>query len=102
MGRGCERNAGIKMGENFREGLNSDLSVFGRNLFEWQDLKIQVAAKTATIYLDGQLAYTLSFKQDFGKVVGLLYHFNGPAAVDYVRLKDGNGNPVYQDEFDAK
>ncbi len=99
MGRGCERNAGIKMGENFREGLNSDLSVFGRNLFEWQDLKIQVAAKTATIYLDGQLAYTLSFKQDFGKVVGLLYHFNGPAAVDYVRLKDGNGNPVYQDEF---
>ena len=101
MGRGCERNAGIKMGENFREGLNSDLSVFGRNLYEWQNVKIQVLAKTATIYLDGQLAYTLSFKQDFGKVVGLMYHLNGPAAVDYVRLKDGKGNSVYQDEFEG-
>jgi len=100
MGRGCERDAGIKMGENFREGLNSDLAVFGRNLHEWQDLKIKVVAKTATIYFDDQVAYTLSFKQDFGKVVGLIYNFNSPGEVDYVKLRDAGNNSVYNDDFD--
>jgi hypothetical protein len=100
MGRGCERDAGIKMGENFREGLNSDLSVLGRNLHEWQNLKIKVINKTATVYFDDLLAYTLSFKQDFGKIVGLTYNFNSPGEVDYVRLRDPRNVIVYEDNFD--
>ncbi len=100
MGKGCERNIGIKMGEVYRDGIKNDLSALGRNLFRWQHLQIQVANKQATIYLDNQPVYTISFNNDFGKVVGLAYNFAGTGAVDYVKLKNGENKLVYEDEFE--
>jgi hypothetical protein len=99
VGKGCERNTEIKMGEEYRNGMNSDLSAFGRDLRKWQQLGVQVVNKQATIYLDQQAVYTIRFKNDFGKIVGLSYNFIGTGAVDYVRLKNGE-KLVYADEFD--
>lgn len=99
VGKGCERNIEIKMGEEYRNGMNSDLSAFGRDLHKWQRLQIQVVNKQATIFLEEQPVYTIGFKNDFGKIVGLSYNFIGTGAVDYVRLKNGE-NLVYADEFD--
>jgi hypothetical protein len=99
MGKGCERNIGIKMGEVYHDGIKSDLSAFGRNLHEWQHLQIQIVNKQARIYLDEQPVYTINFKNDFGKVVGLVYNFTGMGAVDYVKLKNGENKLVYEDEF---
>jgi hypothetical protein len=98
-GIGCERNVEIKMGEEYRNGVNSDLSAFGRNLHKWQRLQVQVVNKNATVYVDEKPVYTISFKNDFGKIVGLNYSFTGTGAIDYVRLKNG-GKLVYADEFD--
>jgi hypothetical protein len=100
MGKGCERDIGIKMGEVFQEGINSDLSALGRDLHKWQRLQIQITGKHATIYLDEQPVYTITFKNDFGKVVGLVYNFTGTGAVDYVKLKNGENKLVYEDRFD--
>jgi len=44
--------------------------------------------------------HTITFKNDFGKVVGLNYSFAGTGAIDYLRLKNGEGKLVYEDEFD--
>jgi len=99
-GKGCERNIGIKLGEVFRNGSNADLSAFGRDLYNWQHLEVRVAHKQATIYLDEKPVYTVTFKDDFGKVMGLNYNFTGTGAVDYVKLKNGEGKLVYEDEFD--
>ena len=98
-GKGCERNIAIKMGEVVHNGTNSDLSAFGRDLFHWQHLQIQVAHKQATIYLDEKPVHTIAFKDDFGKVLGLNYSFTGTGAIDYVKLKNGEGKLVYEDEF---
>lgn len=100
MGKGCERNIGIKIGEVYHDGIKNDLSAFGRNLYKWQHLEIRVVGKQATIYLDEQPVYSITFKNDFGKVVGLVYNFTGTGAVDYVKLKNGENKPVYEDEFD--
>ena len=99
-GKGCERNIAIKMGEVYHDGTNSDLSAFGRDLYKWQHLQIQVAHKQATIYLDEKPVYVITFKNDFGKVMGLNYNFTGTGAIDYVKLKNGEGKLVYEDEFD--
>jgi len=99
-GKGCERNIGVKMGEVYQNGSNSDLSAFGRDLYSWQHLQIKVAHKQATIYLDEKPVHSISFKDDFGKVVGLNYSFTGTGAIDYVKLKKGDGNLVYDEEFD--
>jgi hypothetical protein len=98
-GKGCERNIAIKMGEVYQDGTNSDLSAFGRNLYSWQHLRIQVAQKRATVYLDDQLVHTITFQKEFGKVVGLVYNFEGTGAVDYVTLKNGENKLVLDDEF---
>jgi hypothetical protein len=100
MGKGCERDIAVKMGEVFHDGIHKDLSVFGRNLYQWQRLQIKVADKKATIYLDEQPVYSITYKNDFGKVVGLVYNFSGTGAVDYVRLQNGENKVVYADEFE--
>jgi hypothetical protein len=100
MSKGCERDVGIKMGEIYHEGSQNDLSAFGRNLYKWQRLQLQVTGKRASIYLDEQPVYNITFKNDFGKVVGLVYNFNGTAAIDYVKLKNGENKLVYEDDFD--
>lgn len=99
MDKGCERNVEVKMGEQYRNGIDTDLTAFGRDVHQWQHLQIQVVNKQATIYLDEKPVYTVTFKNDFGKIVGLNYNFGGTGAVDYIRLKSGD-KLVYADEFD--
>ena len=99
-GKGCERNIAVKMGEVYENGTTSDLSSFGRDLYTWQHLQIQVAHKQATIYLDEKPVHVITFKNDFGKVMGLNFNFMGTGAIDYVKLKNGEGKLVYEDEFD--
>jgi hypothetical protein len=100
MQKGCERDIALKMGEVVLDGISTDLSAFGRNIYEWQNLKVDVVNKKATISIDEKSVYTVDFKNDLGKIVGLAYHFTGTAAVDYVRLKNGDGKLVYGEEFE--
>ena len=99
-GKGCERNIAIKMGEVVQNGMNTDLSAFGRDLYQWQRLRLKVVDKQAAIYINDQLVHTISFKNDFGKVMGIVYNFVGTGAVDYVKLIDRQGKAVYEDNFD--
>jgi hypothetical protein len=100
VAKGCERDIALKMGEVYQDGSQNDLSAFGRNLYSWQRLQIQVARKSVTIYLDERPVYSTAFKNDFGKVVGLVYNFTGTGAVDYVKLKNGENRVIYEDNFD--
>jgi hypothetical protein len=43
---------------------------------------------------------SITFKNDFGKVMGVNYSFTGARAINYVKLKNGKGKLVYEDEFD--
>jgi len=99
-GRGCEHNIAVKMGEIVQNSSNSDLSAFGCDLYSWQHLRVQVTHKQATIYLDEKPVHSITFKNDFGKVVGLNYNFTGTGAIDYVKLRNGRGKLVYEDEFE--
>jgi hypothetical protein len=98
--KGCERYNNIKMGEVYEDGVQNDLSLLGRDLYQWQQLQIRVVNKQAIISLDGQPVRTIRFKKDFGKIMGLAYHFTGTGGVDYVKLKNGENKVVYEDEFE--
>ncbi len=101
MHKGCERDVALKMGEVVLNGMSTDLSAFGRDMYQWQNVKVDVVNKKANISVDGKNVYTVDFKNDLGKIVGLAYHFNGTAAIDYVRLNNGDGKMVYNDEFET-
>jgi hypothetical protein len=99
MGKGCERNAGIKMGEVIQDGVDHDLSAFGRDLYETQNIKVSVKNKHAEIFLDGTKVHTVIFKEDFGKVMGLTYTFLGTGSIDYVKLTNGSDKVVMEEDF---
>jgi hypothetical protein len=99
-GKGCETNAGYKLGEIVRSGSNNDLSALGCDLFDWQDLELIVENRGATIYLNGRPAYHEDYQQNFGNIMALIYIFDGTGSIDHATLKDGNGGLVFRDTFD--
>ena len=99
-GKGCEKNAAYKLGEIFRSGKNNNLSELGCNVYEWQELEIQVKDRHAVIYLNGQPSYRETYKEDFGKIVALIYIFDGTGSIDYAKLEDGIEQIVFEDNFD--
>lgn len=100
--KGCERNASYKMGEIVRGGENNDLSALGVAPYEWQDVGIAVEDNRAKISLNGKIVFRETFEEDFGEIMGLVYLFDGTGALDSVRLTDGNGKIVFEDDFALK
>jgi hypothetical protein len=99
-GKGCESNIAVKMGEVVHQGSRNDLSALGTDLHTWQHLQLRVENKCATIYLNKKPVHSITFTKDFGKVVGLVFNFNGTGAIDDVTLKNGENKVVLADTFD--
>jgi hypothetical protein len=97
--KGCVGDLHIKLGEIVKSGKDFNLSGLGTNIYQWQKLRIENKNKTATVFLNDVQAVQLTYKKDFGKIVGLVYAFNGLGSVDYIDLKDITGKSVYHDEF---
>jgi len=97
--KGCETKAGYQLGEISKSGRNSDLSALGCNVFDWQDLEVRVEGRQATIYLNGKPTYQENYQKDFGKIMALIYAFDGTGSIDYARLKNGKGQVVFEEDF---
>lgn len=98
--KGCEIKAGYKLGEITREGINNDLSALGCHVYDWQTLKVRVKGRKAAIYLNDKLACEEVYKQDLGKIMGLVYTFDGTGSIDYAKLEDEKEQAVFVDHFD--
>jgi len=97
--RGCETNAGYKLGEIIRSGTNNDLSHLGVDVFQWQEIRVRVKNKQAEIILNGQLLVTETFREDFGDIMAITYIFSGTGSIDHVRLAGKNGEVAFEDNF---
>jgi hypothetical protein len=98
--KGCERYASYKLGEIVRNGEDNDLSALGCNVYDWQEIEINVRNKNAEIYINEEVAFQEVFREDFGKIVGLLYIFEGTGSLDYVTLTGADGQTVFEDNFE--
>jgi transcriptional regulator with XRE-family HTH domain len=98
--KGCEKYAGYKLGEISRKGKDNDLSALGCDVYSWQELEVHVEDRHAVIYLNGQPAYQETYRQDFGMIVALIYIFDGTGSIDYSRLEGGDGQVVFEDDFE--
>jgi hypothetical protein len=100
--KGCVSELEILVGEVYKGGKDNDLSLFGTDVYEWQTLHIKSENKNVSILLNSVVAHELSFKEDFGKIKGILYTFTGPGSVDFLRMKNTKGETVYEDDFEMK
>ena len=84
----------------FRSGEDNDLSALGCDIYDWQELTVKVRDKQADIIINGELAFSETFKEDFGNITGLIYIFEGKGSIDYVKLEDTEGKVVFEDGFE--
>lgn len=98
--KGCESNIELKLGEVYKSGKENDLSMFGTDVYQWQNIRLKVIDKNAEVYLNGSKVYEQQFEDDFGSIVGLDYRFSGLGEIDYTVLKDPDGKKVYEDTFE--
>lgn len=101
--KGCERFAGYKLGEIIKNGSENDLSALGTDLYQWQNLGLEVKNRHAQILINGQVGYEETFSEDFGQIKGMAFIFSGKGSIDSVGLTNASGAPVYSEDFsDAK
>ena len=98
--KGCEHYAYYKLGEIERSGSNNDLSALGCNVYEWQEVGIKVVNKSASIRINGKDCFNEKYKEDFGKIVALIYIFERTGSIDFVKLYNKDGNVAYADDFE--
>jgi hypothetical protein len=97
---GCVGELQMKLGEVYMNSRDNNLSGLGTNIYEWQKLRIENRDRSAAVFLNDKQAIQIRYHRDFGKIVGLIFTFNGQGSVDYISMKDLNGKIVYSDDFD--
>ncbi|MCP4309625.1 MAG: hypothetical protein GY790_00040 [Bacteroidetes bacterium] len=96
---GCVSNLTLRYIDYQEKGRTSDLSGFGCNMDEWQNLKIAARGKSVSIMLNDRLVRSFTFGQNSGRIKYLQYRFKGCGKVDDIILSDTLGNIVYTEQF---
>ena len=100
--KGCVSELDLAIGEVFQSGKDNDLSALGTDVYEWQVFQIKNQNKRITLLLNGAPVHELTYKKDFGKIKGIIYSFTGSGSIDFIRLKNLQGDTVYEDDFNTK
>lgn len=102
VAKGCIGEVTVKVGEVIKRGQNNDLSALGRNVYEWQLLKVSVQDQLARITLNDRLIYAIPFQQDIGAIVGFRLLFSGTGTIDYLQLSSpSNDEVIYRADFES-
>ncbi len=96
---GLVGNASVKFIDVWVHGRENDLSAFGSDLSNWNDLRCEVKDRFVRILLNGKLIHELSYQKTAGRIIGLHFMFYGCGSVNYVRLYDSKHQIAFEDEF---
>ena len=96
--KGCISNINLLTGDGWISGKDHDLSGFGCDFNQFQDLKCVVANHRFRVYLDNKLVIDISQKNTLNGIAGIRFEFEGAGQVKDLSLSTpGKGN--YYDKF---
>lgn len=98
---GCISDLQIFMMGMTIDGKSNDLSAFGTDIHNWQDLKCISKDGQIQIYLNGEMIREFTAPASIGDVVGFKYRFAGAGEIDYVRLTGSQGLAL-EEHFPAR
>lgn len=98
--RGCIGNLMLGFGRKMVSGKNNDLSAFGTDLNQWNNVKIEVKNKLVSIFLNESEIYKGHFTDDIGQIKGMYYQFGGCGSVDNLVLSNGENQVTFLENFD--
>lgn len=99
--KGCISNINLLTGDGFISGKDNDLSGFGCDFSQFQDLKCTVANHHFRVYLNNKLVIDIAQKNALGGIAGIRFEFEGAGQVKDVSLSTPGGGKYYQ-KFDGK
>lgn len=95
---GCISDLQVFMMGMTIDGKSNDLSAFGTDIHNWQDIKCISKDGQIQIYLNGVLIREFTAPTTIGDVVGFKYRFMGAGEIDYVKLSGSEGI-AYEESF---
>ncbi|NJB71614.1 hypothetical protein GGR42_002076 [Saonia flava] len=98
--KGCESDAFLKLSEKQISGKTNDLTMFGADVYTWQNIHVNVENKVLTLSLNGNKIYENEYGNPIGSLKEITYVFSGWGAIDNVELKDTKGIITYADDFE--
>ena len=97
--KGCISDLNLLNAGNYISGKDHDMSAFGCDFSQFQNLRCRVENHRLKIYLNDKLILDTPQKQPLGKIEGIRFEFEGAGQVKYVKLLTP-GAGVYEDHFD--
>ena len=101
MPPGCSSELNLQFGDRFVSGKDTDLTGFGQDVTQWMDLKITILNRKATVFINEKEVYSTTYSHTSKLITGMAFLSNGLCEIDHVSLKGGDGNIVYENDFDA-
>jgi len=96
--KGCISDLNILTGDNYINGKEHDMSAFGCDFSQFQNLKCAVDHHLLKIFLNNKLILKFPQKKTLGKIEGIRFEFEGSGQVKNVKLSTP-GASVYEDRF---
>ena len=98
--KGCSSELTAEFGEKFDSGKENDLSAFGIDVRNWQNVELTVQNKNASIKINDKVVYTSAYKETNGLITGLGFISNELAEIDFVKMETLDGKVIYANNFD--
>jgi len=95
MPGGCTSELMTQFGEKEINGKTNDLSAFGNDPANWQDLEFKVVNKNVTISINGKKVFTTNYKNSCGLITGIGFMSNGLCEVDSLHMNTIDGREIY-------
>lgn len=96
---GCSSNTGVNVGEHLLDGKTTDLSAFGVDIYQWQDIEVIVQNKTAQIFIGNRKIFSAAYTRSGGLITGLAFMSNGLCEIEDISLRGTDGRVVYENDF---
>ena len=86
---GCIAELNLHAGDSVISGKDHDLSAFGCDFSNFQQVKCQVRNHVMRISLNDRLILTVAMQRSIGKIVGVRALFEGPGLIRQMALESG-------------
>ena len=97
---GCVANNIIYLNGRMVRGGDSDLSMLGCDYTEFVPIEVKKTGKQLQLIRTGEVVFSDTLSYDLGQIAGLSFHFMGAGAVDYVDIKSGESQLIYDNFSD--
>ncbi|MBK8505767.1 MAG: hypothetical protein IPL46_28360 [Saprospiraceae bacterium] len=87
---GCVGDLRLRFSDVVKEGRDHNLSAFGRDLDQWQQLKIQVIDRQVSLHVGEDLVDSFKYQASAGIFYGVRIKFKGAGQIKSICVKDSS------------